>query len=217
MVQEKALATVYVVRHGETDWNIKGVIQGHTDIPLNSKGKTQAKNLSAKLKDVFFDAVFSSDLMRAKETAEIVALEKKIAVQATQLLRERNFGTLEGKSAVLLDQLRKDIAYLSDEEKYTYRLQADIENDEEVISRFITYIREIAIGYPNKNILMVTHGGMLRMLLLHLGIFSYEKPEFGRIGNTAYIVLQCDGVDFFVKELVEITLPERTNGKATSA
>src|SRR3989339_1397072 len=89
---------LYLVRHGETEWNVQKIIQGHKDIPLNQKGEKQARRLAKKLVKIKFGVVFSSDLLRAKRTAEIVVLEKKIAVKTTKTLRERHFGRFEGKS-----------------------------------------------------------------------------------------------------------------------
>lgn len=67
--------TLYIVRHGQTDWNVRKIIQGHSDIPLNTEGQEQARVLAESLKNVHFDKIISSDLVRAKRTAEIVALE----------------------------------------------------------------------------------------------------------------------------------------------
>src|SRR5258706_14102789 len=91
------LTTFYIVRHGETDWNAERRLQGHSDIPLNENGELQAKNLADELQDITFDLAFSSDLLRAKRTAEIIALEHKLEVQTTKLIREKNYGSLEGK------------------------------------------------------------------------------------------------------------------------
>lgn len=88
----KNYCTFYIVRHGETEWNVKGLVQGHTDIPLTKKGKRQARQLAKKLSRINFNAVFSSDLLRAKQTAQLIALEKKIAVKTTQALREETDG-----------------------------------------------------------------------------------------------------------------------------
>src|SRR3990172_8408752 len=88
--------TIYIVRHGETEWNIKGVMQGHSDSPLTKTGEKQAHQIAEELKEIHFDEIFSSDALRAKRTAEIIALERKMAVQAKTALRERNYGEFEG-------------------------------------------------------------------------------------------------------------------------
>src|SRR3989344_5835107 len=96
-MQRAKLTTFYIVRHGQTEWNTKGLLQGHGDSPLTYLGVKQAEQIRDELKSIHFDAIFSSDLLRAKRTAEIVALERKIAVKTTQALRERDFGHFEGK------------------------------------------------------------------------------------------------------------------------
>ena len=82
---------IYLTRHGETEWNEKKLVQGHTDIPLNKKGVEQAKQLGRELKNIHFEAVFSSDLLRAKDSAKIIVLGKRLNIVLTNALRERFF------------------------------------------------------------------------------------------------------------------------------
>lgn len=204
LLEKNSYCVLYIVRHGETEWNIKQIVQGHRDIPLNKKGEEQALNLGKRLKNVKFDKVFSSDLIRAKRTAELIVFENKLAVATTKTLRERNFGSLEGtdlqKYLEILSEFSKKNAKLSFKEKAKLRLRNDVETIEEMMGRFITFLREVAVGYPGKNVLVVTHGGIMRNFILHIGFFSEKDFKFGSISNTAYIRLLCDGVDFIVKE-----------------
>lgn len=203
-MQKDAYCTIYIVRHGETDWNVAHRIQGHSDIPLNKVGEQQAKKLRKTLGHISFAAVFSSDLSRAKRTAELAMLEKEIAVQTLAVLRERNFGSLEGKNVddfFALEKLRRN---LKKEQQLQHRLVPDMENDAELIARIITFLREVAVGYIGKNVLVISHGGIMRMLLMHLG-FSNEEYPVTKIENTAYIKLRSDGVDFFIDETKGIT------------
>ena len=87
----------YIVRHGETEWNTKKIMQGHLDSPLTENGINQAANLANELKEIEFIKVISSDLMRAYRTAKIIAVDKDIAVTSTELLREINLGPFTGK------------------------------------------------------------------------------------------------------------------------
>ena len=82
-------------------------------------GKDHAKNLAKELLDVHFDAVFSSDLTRTRQTAEILALERKLAVETTELLRERTFGKLEGKATSELRAIHAELIKLEDEEIFS--------------------------------------------------------------------------------------------------
>src|SRR3990167_1102611 len=195
------LETLYIVRHGETDWNVKKIMQGHKGTELNEKGKIQAQEIDAELKDIHFDAIFSSDLLRAKQTAEIMALERQMAVKTTELLRERRLGKFEGQpydSMNELGVLLKKIKDLTPEEKSRFE-EADVETSEEMIGRFIRFVREIAVAYAGKNVLVVSHGGMIRLLLLHLGYSEYITA--GGFANGGYLKLRSDGVDFFLDEV----------------
>jgi broad specificity phosphatase PhoE len=87
---------LWVVRHGQTDWNLKGWQQGHHDIPLNDVGINQAVQVAEKLSGKVFDALYSSDLVRARQTAEILAATLNLSVQIDQRLREIHKGEWEG-------------------------------------------------------------------------------------------------------------------------
>jgi len=194
----KKNCTIYLVRHGETEWNEKKLIQGHSDIPLNKKGEIQAKQLGEKLKDIHFEAVFSSDLVRAKRTAEIMVLEKKLAVITTKALRERLFGRYEGKQVTELRRILGELVLFSKERQKKLELN-EIENDEDVMGRFIPFIRETAVAYQGKNILVVSHGGLIRALLDRIG-FDIPKYLEGPMKNTGYLIVESDGIEFVVKE-----------------
>src|SRR3989344_5251144 len=165
--------TFYIIRHGETEWNAAGRLQGHADSPLTKKGINQVKKLKKIIKHVHFDGLFSSDSGRARKTAEIINLERKLAVVTTALLREKSFGNYEGQ---LSEKFRNDLKKLlddyekcSDNEKKSFKLPG-VETDEEAVSRFITFLRQVAIAYPRRTILVVSHGAMIRALLIHLGL-----------------------------------------------
>lgn len=198
----KNYCTLYLVRHGETEWNEKGLIQGHTDIPLNKTGEKQAKNLAKKLRAVKFHAVFSSDLIRAKRTAEIIALEKELAVKTTKALRERYFGIYEGEhfSSLNKAEIKKLLTIFNKLAKKNYPDVESVETDEQLINRFIPFIREVAVAYQGKNVLLVTHGGIIRWFLIHLGFANVKNLPPGTISNTAYAKIDSDGVDFFIIE-----------------
>lgn len=162
----------YVIRHAQTQWNEKGLLQGHSDSPLTKKGIEQAFEMKKNLKD--FDLVFSSDFGRAKSTAKIIANK----VKTTKLLRERNFAHLEGKpyDSSTLDQKHPDI-----------------ESNEEALRRFKLFIKNAVHANPGKRSLVVTHGGIIRSLLSFLG-----QPNF--IDNCKIIMIESDGNNIWLKE-----------------
>lgn len=197
---------IYLVRHGESEWNTLGLMQGSTSgVPLTKLGIKQARELAGKFKKIKFAAIFSSDLLRARQTAQIVAFRKKLAVVTTKALRERSFGELEGRTLADYErELRRtldEFHALPDAEKFKFNFPRKIEGIGETVSRVITWLREVAVAYPGKNILAVAHGGVLRLILIHLGYSSYNQlPPFS-IDNTAHIVLESDGVEFEIKEV----------------
>ena len=140
---------IYIVRHGQTDWNLEGRTQGHKDISLNDTGINQAKVLKEKLKDIKFDKVFSSPLKRAYETATIITSDNIIK---DNRLMERCGGELEGN---LAKDNPKDINY-NDPNENRY----GIENILDFRYRIFNFFDEIINNYQDQDILVVTHAGV---------------------------------------------------------
>lgn len=207
---DKNYCEFYLVRHGETELNVKRIMQGHRDSSLTEIGISQAKDLGRKLKFIHFDAVFSSDLLRARRTAEIITAEKNLTVSTTKLLRERSFGKYEGwEFQKYFDRFEKDLKkykIMTEKELFCHKLDQDIESDEEVVGRFLTFIREVALGYLGKRVLLVSHGGLIRTCLIHLGFGTRQQLIPGCIKNTAYVRFLSDGTEFFVKETHNIEM-----------
>lgn len=198
---QKPFCTFYIVRHGQTEWNTKKLLQGKTDSPLTEEGLSQAKEAAELFKQYQFATILSSDLLRAKRTAEIIALEHKITVTASELLRERSFGEYEGQHVeIFRSKLREAIKDLTDTERRALKLVPDMESDDEVIARFFTYLRSTALSYPDQNVLVVTHSGIIRILLLHLGYMTEEETQNVTIKNLAYVKIDCDGNEFFIRD-----------------
>ena len=146
---------IYIVRHGQTDWNKLGKNQGQTDIPLNETGINQAYELKEVLKDYNFDLVFSSPLKRALETARIVVGDKVIT---DDRLKERGNGILEGKTH---DEIIKIVGTGN---LYTDLVEDNtlgIESLDHIQERVNSFFDEILDKYKGKNILIVTHAGTI--------------------------------------------------------
>ena len=88
---------IYLIRHGQTDWNLDRKLQGQTDIPLNDNGRGQAEEVAKEIADLKIDRIISSDLLRAKETAEIINKKIGAVISFDKRLREVNYGDYEGK------------------------------------------------------------------------------------------------------------------------
>lgn len=199
------ICTLYIVRHGETEWNVKGITQGQTNSSLTENGKKQALDTASELKDIKFDAIFSSDLTRAQDTAQIIKLNRDIVIQSSELLRERSFGSFEGKHGDEFREILKEKILererLSEGESWSFRLTDDIETDEEIVNRFLLKLREISLAYPNKIVLVVSHGGPIRMFLVKVGYATKKELKGGTFKNGGYVKVESDGVNFFVKDI----------------
>lgn len=199
MINNLTITTIYIVRHGEVEWNSKKLVLGQTDLMLTEKGIKQAKKIRSKLKSIKLDAIFSSDLVRAKKTAEIIALERKLVVQTRKTLREQSFGKYEGWEKQEFLKLFDKWQEMSNDERHKYVLSDDMESNEQALNRFLTFLGEITISHKGQTILAVTHGALMRYLLIHLGSSSYDY--ISHFDNTGYIKLESDGFNFFIKEL----------------
>lgn len=147
---------LYVVRHGETDYNQMGLLQGRTDIPLNENGKKQALEAQKELKDISFDLVISSPMIRAIETATLIVPLKNVLID--RRLEERGLGEYEGKSKKIYDQELYHNYFKNCTEH-------GVEGIQQLIHRVDSFIEELKRNYYDKTILLVTHGTWLNALL----------------------------------------------------
>jgi broad specificity phosphatase PhoE len=199
--------TIYIVRHGQSEGNTPDVYG--LDTNLTELGKQQAKDIAQKLKTHHFDAIYSSPLVRAKETAETIAAEHNLAVVTKEALKERYSGVIEGRKVAEVDEELGDLLAKRHELPYEQWKKMTIaqgrETDEQIMGRFITAIREIAVAHPNQTVLIGSHKGLMRTFLVHLGEFTYKELLKYTFENTAYIKLRTDGIDFFIDELHGVT------------
>jgi broad specificity phosphatase PhoE len=162
------MTTIYLARHGESDWNVERRWQGHADRPLTDRGRGQAQDLAARLARVHLDAVYSSDLRRAWETAEAVASAKGLDVIRLPELREVDVGSWSG--------LTRDECEARFPEAFA-RWRAggsgwdDGESYEEMGERIVEAIGRLAAEHQGGAILVVSHGGPIRAVHAHaLGV-----------------------------------------------
>ena len=139
------VTTILLARHGETDWNRDFRFQGHADVPLNDTGRAQARELARSLAEEPIDAVYSSDLLRARETAEIVAERLGLPVEVDQGLREIDVGSWQGSTRAQLDGREWDGETYDDHRRRT-----------------VAALLRIAERHPDAHVLVVAHGGTLR-------------------------------------------------------
>jgi 2,3-bisphosphoglycerate-dependent phosphoglycerate mutase len=155
-----AVTHILAIRHGETDWNTEQRLQGHTDIPLNAKGREQARRLAEALREQELHAVYSSDLSRAKDTAVAFAVQRQLPLQLTPALRERGFGSFEGLTYAEVDERwpqeaarwrRRDLSFAP----------PGGESLPQFHDRCVSALLGLAMAHSGQTIAVVAHGGVL--------------------------------------------------------
>ena len=179
------MKTLYIVRHGETEWNKIGRYQGITNVPLNENGIAQAKACGNALKDVHFDRILSSDLSRALVTAETIRGNRQLEIKTDERLREINFGDwekllfteIEERWPGLIDQMyrRPDIVKVPNGESF----QEVQDRAWSAVSDFLNENNE------DETILITCHGGTIRTILWKLLDISISHCWNFSQGNTA--------------------------------
>ncbi len=167
---------VILARHGESDWNAAGRWQGHTDRPLTDQGRLQAAELARRLAGVQVDAVYASDLARARDTAAAVAEPRGLSVETLPELREVDVGSWSGLTRAEAEERFPD----------GFRRWRDWgigwddgETYEAMGARVVTAIRALARRHPGGRILVVSHGGSLRAL--HAAAAGVDIPTYRRL------------------------------------
>ena len=179
---------IYLIRHGETDWNLQGRFQGREDIPLNENGIGQAKRCGAALSREHFQAVITSPLARAKRTGEIIA--EHVGVEQLIIedgITERDFSKVSG----MTPKEREDF-YASGEKD-------DKEPWDKMIERMFDSLKRYAKQFPTENIIMVSHGASINCVL---SVLSGGKTGTGKIilKNTCINVIRYDNGNFLLEE-----------------
>ncbi len=155
---------LYLVRHGETNWNAVGKFQGHSDVPLSEVGRRQATRLAQYLKNIKIDVVLASDLKRALETAQIISGKPADEIITDHNLREINFGHWEGLTYDEINASYGEILQKWRKEPLNTRIPGG-EVFSEVAERTTAAVQKIIDQYPNKNVLVVSHGAAIRAII----------------------------------------------------
>ncbi len=186
------ITRICFVRHGETDWNVEKRIQGLTDIPLNEKGRAQALAMAFNAAHVSFRAIYSSDLVRAVDTARALAEREGQEVKLLPQLRERNFGIFQGITAAEGEQRYPE----------AYRLYAardphyDFETGESLLdfaARVADAVDWMVRHHTGQTIAAVTHGGVLDILFRKATGRPLSAPRDFKIPNCGLNWFRFDG------------------------
>ncbi len=186
------ITRITAIRHGETAWNVDTRIQGQLDIGLNAKGRWQAERAGAALAGEQIDAVYSSDLWRAYDTALSVAKPHGLPIHTDEALRERGFGEFEGKTfveietalpaqALLWRQRAPDFAPAGGESLLIFR------------ERVTQYIQALAVQNAGKHIVVVSHGGVMDVLYRAATGLDLQAPRSWQLTNAAVNRLLWNG------------------------
>jgi len=159
---EDSVTTICIIRHGETDWNSSGRLQGSEDIELNNLGREQAIQIAGYLQEEPWDVVVSSPLKRAFETAGIIATSLAISmVHVVDKLKERSYGSGSG---LLPEERRRRFPYgIPDQEEFEHLRQ-----------RAMISLTKIANDFKGKRIIVISHGGLTNSIL-----YTLSNGEFG--------------------------------------
>ncbi|PSL40141.1 putative phosphoglycerate mutase [Planomicrobium soli] len=173
------MTTIGLVRHGITDWNLLGIAQGSSDIPLNETGRQQAVALAERLALESWDTIVSSDLLRAKETAQIIADRLNLPISFLDpRIREMNGGKIEGTTE------KERVEKWGENWR---SLDLGMESAEEVSARAIDFLEALLENHKGKRILMVSHGGLIGITLKAL---LPERFKETNMNNTSITILE---------------------------
>ena len=193
---------IILIRHGETEWNSQQRMQGHSNSDLSSVGQVQIQALGQWMKNAPFDHIYSSDSLRAKQTAEAITQFSGHELKIDLRLREKNLGVFEGLTSEEARERHPEVfrlfktagsKYVIDEGESTQQLQ----------DRALEIVNEIRIKHPEERVLLVTHGGFIRVVMKRFLGLSLETPTRFLIRNTGlfrlvwedkWIVSQMGGV-----------------------
>lgn len=181
--------TIYIVRHGQTEWNLLGKTQGHGNSDLTPKGIEQAELLADSMTKYPIDYIYSSDLGRAYQTAEIIGNKLNIELEKTEALREMNFGTWEGR--IIKDIIEEDpeLYKMWRNEPHLAKIPQG-ETLSQIKERTDAFIKEINEKYNGKHIVLVTHSLCARIMLL--SFLDSDVKNIYRINqaNTALNIIE---------------------------
>jgi broad specificity phosphatase PhoE len=198
MIKIRNSTMLYFIRHGETSSNKKRIRQGvQIDDYLDTKGVMQMQSLVPIIKHLDLDLLFTSYLHRAEESAAIIdqALQEPVPILHDYRLRERDFGSLTGKSLDEWDKILPENRERETMQTYDYRPYGG-ESVEDVRQRTISAILDIVKNYDHKNIGIVTHNGVIRLLLFHF-------PEIPRIFRAYDTNKDIANTDIYEWEITE--------------
>ncbi|MXQ54992.1 histidine phosphatase family protein [Shimazuella alba] len=187
--------TIYIVRHGQTEWNIEGRLQGRLDSPLTDAGVEQAKQLAQRLQNISFDSIYSSSSNRAFSTALHLKKDRAIEVNKSDHLMEMDFATWEGRKwSEIQDLFPEELLLMNEHPERFEAKETKGETFHDMQKRLASFIDQILKQHAGQNILLVSHSITIKVLINYL-----------RGGNLKYL---WDGPDIHWASLYEVGFTE---------
>jgi probable phosphoglycerate mutase len=178
-----------IVRHGETVWNHEMRFQGHGDSPLTARGRAQARAIGQRLKSMTIDTLISSDLGRARETADIIAQYTGHSVQLDARLRERHYGVLEGLNLKEILQNHSEVYQSLITENPDFEIPEG-ETHRQHYQKNIAAIEAWANAKPGTSIVLIAHGGVLDNIFRYVAHLGLEQPRCVLPSNASLSIIQ---------------------------
>lgn len=181
------MTTLWLIRHGETAWNVEARFQGGMDTPLNSTGEAQAQKLAARLQAEQFDAVYASDLTRVLQTAHGAGYPQTL-LQKDARMREISFGIFEGLTWAEIQTEHPELS--AEWAKDRSRNQHGGDSLEMVVARVTDFLTHVLEAHPKEKVLIFAHGGTLAIMISILLDVPVNKWWQFRLENTSISILE---------------------------
>ena len=205
---------IILIRHGETEWNSQLRMQGHSNSALSAVGRGQIQALGEWMKKVSFAHIYSSDSLRARQTAEAITQYSGDTLQFDQRIREKNLGVFEGLTSIEAREQFPEIYRLFKTGGANYVIDEG-ESTQQVLDRALEFIEEIRLRHPEQRVVMVTHGGVVRVLMKHTLGLSLDAPTSFLIKNTGIFRLVWNE-KWLVSQMDVVSHLEKLNDSALS-
>ena len=185
-----------LVRHGVTAWNRERRFQGQIDIGLDDEGRAQAVLTGRRLAVWHIDAIYASDLSRARQTAEPIAAERGLAVRIEPRLRERHYGSFEGRTHEELERLQTEAWRRWRRREPDFALPGGGESLRVFHTRVVAALGDLARAHPGRTVVAVTHGGVLDIAYRIATGMALEAPRGHDLLNASLNRVRWDGCGF---------------------
>ena len=182
--QQQQATRILAIRHGETAWNVDTRIQGQLDVPLNDIGRWQAHRLALAVSDEGIDVVYASDLLRAMQTAQAVAVGCGREIITDPGLRERGFGVFEGLTYAEIQQRFPEMSERWRRRDPTFGAPGG-ETLRDFFDRSVATVTRLALAHSGQTIAVVSHGGVMDALYRAAARIALDAPRSWQLGNAS--------------------------------